>query len=311
VQQLQTDATSANPSHQVPSSLGTITKPRVWTVFLAAVVTTVVGFGATAVYIIIAGVILVASGSSRDPARITELVLENPNIIIPSFAIMGISTLFVTAICCLLSPERLQNRLSLKSSLFGLKAYIAAIAVTFGASIASSQLAGAFTNFDSPTLKLIERHLRSANSFMFALAAILIAGLAPVAEEAFFRGYMQTRLRSRWGAHWAIAISAISFGLFHADPVQTPFAIVMGVALGYVAECAGSIRPAIVCHMFNNLVSVIGSRFTDDEKQTSVEWIVVAVGIAASVSGVHWLRREARAKSPESATESLMSSSAG
>lgn len=276
----------ANPS---PPNLAVPEKPRIWTVFLAFVTVVIVGLVAGVVYLAIAS--LVVGGLSANPSAKIRGVLENPNIIIPSFAISGITALVLTAICCALSPERMWDRLSLRSSRFGARGYVAAVVLVYGTSLAAGQLIQPFTDTKSPTLKLIDGHLRSADGFMFAVAVVIIAGLAPIAEEVFFRGYMQTRLRRRWGSGWAIGITALAFGAFHLDPVQSPFAMAIGVALGYVTERTGSIRPAIVCHIINNMIAVVGTKLPENQQQ-STSWPAFAVGIIACASGVMWFRRK-------------------
>ena len=54
------------------------------------------------------------------------------------------------------------------------------------------------------------------------------------------------------------------FGLLHADPVHTPFAVVLGVYLGWLTEVTGSVRGAVAGHLVNNVLSVwaaLGSSF--------------------------------------------------
>jgi membrane protease YdiL (CAAX protease family) len=89
------------------------------------------------------------------------------------------------------------------------------------------------------------------------LAAVVVVGLlAGTAEELFFRGFLQTRLRQRWGPLLAIVFTAVVFGLFHCDLLHTPLAAIIGVYLGWMTERVGSVRPAIAAHVINNVVSV-------------------------------------------------------
>jgi hypothetical protein len=90
------------------------------------------------------------------------------------------------------------------------------------------------------------------------LAAVLVIGLlAGTGEELFFRGYVQTRLRRRWGVWPAILATSVLFGLVHLDPWHSPVAAVIGVTLGWIAELSGSVRPAIVAHVVNNVLAVV------------------------------------------------------
>jgi len=83
---------------------------------------------------------------------------------------------------------------------------------------------------------------------MFLYASVL----APVAEEVLFRGYVLRSLRP-FGKRFAIFGSALLFGLLHGNLLQTPYAFLMGLILGYVT-IEYSIGWAILIHAFNNLV---------------------------------------------------------
>ena len=76
--------------------------------------------------------------------------------------------------------------------------------------------------------------------------------IAPVTEEILFRGLVQSAFRP-YGKRFAILASAFLFGMFHGNLVQTPYALAVGLVLGYVAE-EYSLGWCVVLHMFNNLV---------------------------------------------------------
>ena len=81
----------------------------------------------------------------------------------------------------------------------------------------------------------------------------LYAGLlAPITEEILFRGLIQRSLLP-FGKRFAIFCSAFTFGLFHGNLIQTPYAFLVGLVLGYVAA-EYSIGWAMLLHMINNLL---------------------------------------------------------
>lgn len=75
---------------------------------------------------------------------------------------------------------------------------------------------------------------------------------APIVEELVFRGLILRGLEP-YGKRFAILVSAILFGLFHGNLVQSPYAFVVGLVLGYTAM-EYSVVWAMVLHMLNNLV---------------------------------------------------------
>ena len=103
--------------------------------------------------------------------------------------------------------------------------------------------------FGSSVMPLLESVSGSNDTFSMFLYASVVA---PISEELIFRGYVLRSLRP-YGKRFAIVASALLFGLFHGNLLQTPYAILMGLVLGYVAV-EYSVFWAIALHTFNNLV---------------------------------------------------------
>lgn len=148
-----------------------------------------------------------------------------------------------------------------------------------------------FNRFDKSLMPLLESVSGDSDTFsMFLYASIL----APIAEELLFRGYILRSLRP-YGKKFAIFGSAFLFGLFHGNLLQTPYAFLMGLVLGYVAVEYSAFW-AIVLHMFNNLVLAdLLTRLTENLPLEIVGLInVVLLGGGLAASGVILLvkRRE-------------------
>ena len=136
------------------------------------------------------------------------------------------------------------------------------------------------------------------NFSMFVYATLL----APISEELLFRGLIQRRLMP-YGKRFAILCSALTFGLFHGNLIQTPFAFAVGLVLGYVAA-EYSIGWAILLHMINNLV--LGDTLTQMTKglpEVVAGMIIWAVLVFFAIAAViilirkrenirSWIRKE-------------------
>jgi membrane protease YdiL (CAAX protease family)/uncharacterized RDD family membrane protein YckC len=82
--------------------------------------------------------------------------------------------------------------------------------------------------------------------------------IAPLTEEAFFRGFVFGGLRSRY-SFWVAALSSgLLFGAVHAGTgvEAIPFLAALGVLFAYLYERTGSIWPAVVAHSLNNILAV-------------------------------------------------------
>ena len=96
-------------------------------------------------------------------------------------------------------------------------------------------------------------YMESAGVSTDSLSMVLYVGLgAPIFEEILFRGLVMRSLEP-YGKRMAILVSALLFGFYHGNPVQTPYAFLVGLVLGYVAMEYNMIW-AMVLHMFNNLI---------------------------------------------------------
>ena len=106
-----------------------------------------------------------------------------------------------------------------------------------------------FNLFGISILESMEAATMTSDSFSMFLYLTL---LAPVTEEIFFRGVILRSLEP-YGKKLAILGSAFLFGIFHGNIIQSPYAFLVGLVLGYVTV-EYSIGWAMVLHMFNNLV---------------------------------------------------------
>lgn len=87
---------------------------------------------------------------------------------------------------------------------------------------------------------------------------LLIAILAPISEELFFRGMLFGGLRARMSVLPAALISAAVFGALHATTGITavPPLAIFGVALALLYEKTGSLWPPIMLHFVNNSLAL-------------------------------------------------------
>lgn len=88
--------------------------------------------------------------------------------------------------------------------------------------------------------------------------ALLVAVVAPIAEEFFFRGFFFGALRN-WRGFWPAAIlTGLVFGGIHAASADVEFLLPLaffGFALCWLREQTGSLYPCIVLHCANNSIA--------------------------------------------------------
>lgn len=105
---------------------------------------------------------------------------------------------------------------------------------------------------EQPVMQLFGR-----SSFGFGMAVLFVAVLAPIGEEVFFRGFVYTALRRRWGVGLGIVMSSVIFALFHVVPLLYVPMFIIGAILAVVFEYRKSLAPNIILHGLNNLLALV------------------------------------------------------
>jgi membrane protease YdiL (CAAX protease family) len=98
----------------------------------------------------------------------------------------------------------------------------------------------------------------SVSTFGAIAAGLLIVGVAPVAEEIFFRGFFYGGMRSRLPFALAAGISGAFFGLIHfttGNWAAVAQLAVLGIILCWLYERTGSLIPPIAMHLVNNALA--------------------------------------------------------
>lgn len=273
--------------------------PRVWTVALVVgLLLFLMVAGSGLVFGIWMGVELVLQGKdAAQPATAQALLGEI--IRRPSAAIVGIllNVALMSAFALAaagLSPVPWRERLRLdRPSHFPFTALVLAYVAALLLGHASTDVAqlGGWWREDGPLARFGEL-ARASTPLQFGLMTLVGSLGAGVAEELFFRGYVQTRLVERWGRWPGIALTALAFGLVHMDWVHSSFAFLLGLLLGWVKERAGSIRPTVYVHVANNLLAFIWARWLPSSEGLGSRALVISLALslpalALCVLGLH------------------------
>ena len=89
------------------------------------------------------------------------------------------------------------------------------------------------------------------------LSVLALAVLTPIAEEIFFRGFVQRGLVNRWGPVPGWIVSAAVFSGLHFSPAVLLPVFVTGLLLGALYWRTGSLWPCIAVHAAQNFVAVL------------------------------------------------------
>ena len=147
-------------------------------------------------------------------------------------------------------------------------------------------------------MAVIRRAIESATGPDLFAAVVVIGVLAGSAEEVFFRGYMQGRLRERFTAAVAVVATSVAFALLHLEWIHAGMALALGLWLGFVTERAGSALPAVAAHVINNaLFTLLTALFGTVEGRTLNMFLLAAASVIF-LGCAFWVRRLAGAPPP-------------
>jgi membrane protease YdiL (CAAX protease family) len=263
--------------------------PRLWPVFLVYV----------AAFVGVVAASLVAALVVHDlyPDVPAQAALEGlPGLIaggLASSAVLVLTVLFVTRpllpVTLRLLPGR-ERGVDLAAMIVGTLALGQALD-------SASMLAGVG---QQGAMAMIQRALRGATGPDLFNAVLVIGVMAGAAEETFFRGYMQTRLRARWPAWAAVIVTSVGFALLHLEWIHAALAFVLGVYFGVLTELSGSALPAMACHIINNVLFTMLTAIVGSVEGAHLNAILLAVSALVFVACAAWLRSSLGTPAPPS-----------
>ncbi len=151
--------------------------------------------------------------------------------------------------------------------------------------------------------------LSGGSVLYFVLNLLIVAGLAALSEEIFFRGALQQFLQEKYrSGHVAVWVSALIFSMIHFQFYGFFPRLALGALLGYLFLYTGNLWVPIVVHFINNATVIVLSHFWGDtewmksleESELTVPFAVMA---AASVAFTILLFRNYRKRNARRVTD--------
>lgn len=128
-----------------------------------------------------------------------------------------------------------------------------------GAAVAGSVFLGAMQElvFGTPVTEqdAIVDLVASGDPVMLGLLAVVAVGLAPMTEEALFRGLFFRRLRVRASVAAAWILPAVVFAVAHWNPVGLAIYLWLGLVFAHAYSRTGRLSAAILTHAGANAIT--------------------------------------------------------
>jgi uncharacterized protein len=208
--------------------------------------------------VIIAGVLasvsvvsdVLALNSGLAPSVLGSVVI----LTITQLAMLGVGALFVAAPRALAGLRLLPERGLWRSIGLGL---LLAIPAWIGAQLLAGIVVRLLEPFGMrPEEGLAETAIRVVDP---AVLMVAVVGVAPIAEEIFFRGVVYNAWLREYGARRALIGSAVLFALIHGSVFVMLPIFGLGIALALLYRATGSLPAAIAMHAgFNAITLALG-----------------------------------------------------
>ncbi len=88
----------------------------------------------------------------------------------------------------------------------------------------------------------------------FLFGIVFYGVISPLAEELLFRGLIYNRMKQFFSVKTAMVASSLMFGMYHGNPVQALYGILLGLLIVYSYEVTESFLSPLLVHSVANVV---------------------------------------------------------
>ena len=182
----------------------------------------------------------------------------------------------------MLSPQPIGQRLLLVKGRYSIWTWFMFAMATPCVAMIANMIVSNLNRQPSQQLEMLEKMFQMQSQQSILLLLFMMSVVPGIAEELLFRGYLQGRLLERLTPFWAIAISTSIFAAAHMDPQHAIGVIPLGMWLGVVAWRAGSVWPAVLCHIANNAFAIFASLFAKHADEMATVGVLGLLVLACS-----------------------------
>ncbi|MBR3863523.1 MAG: CPBP family intramembrane metalloprotease [Clostridia bacterium] len=233
---------------------------------------------------VIFNVIIVSMGLNEDESFLNSALYTHLSFAIPALS-LGIIVFYT------LKRQNLDFALTLCFKRCQTKYYLLAIAFAFASLFGLGWLNEQFIYFlESLGFKISSVTLPNSSIGDYILCIITVCVLPAFFEECIFRGLILNGCK-RLGDYFAVVLCAVLFSLYHKNPAQTIYQLIIGGVLTLLTLRSGSILPAILYHFINNFYLVTYNQFVSPSFifEPWLQILLMLLGIAVFVVSLLYL----------------------
>lgn len=116
------------------------------------------------------------------------------------------------------------------------------------------------------SVKSFDQTFQSSTTIVAYLWSFLsVAILGPIVEELIFRGVLFSGINRYVSGFWTVIITAVYFGLWHSNPMQVLYTILLGLGFGFAYATTRNIWFPMLIHLVNNMISQLPPSLENNE----------------------------------------------
>lgn len=127
----------------------------------------------------------------------------------------------------------------------------------------------------------------------FWIGLICYGFITAFAEEVAFRGILYTGVRRLVNAKFALVVSAVIFGVYHGNEIQSFYAFIIGCLIAYAYEYFGTFWVTVLIHVLANVLAYCFT-YALQEMPGLLNAPMCIVSLAAALIGIgllHWKKK--------------------
>lgn len=144
---------------------------------------------------------------------------------------------------------------SYRNILSGVTAYIFILPILM-AILVLSMLFLDRIGYKAPPQPVFDMFFEEKRSGVIIFLTVFISALGPVTEEIFFRGFLYSAVKKRFGVIAGALLSGALFSVLHANIVGLISIMILGVLMAFLYEATGSLVTSITVHILHNSIIV-------------------------------------------------------
>lgn len=142
-----------------------------------------------------------------------------------------------------------------KNVLSGVTAYIFILPILIAVLILSMLVLEA-AGYKPPPQPVFDMFFEERRNNVILFLTIFVSILGPVIEEIFFRGFLYSAVRKRFGVLLGVLLSSALFSMLHTNITGFLPIMILGVLMAFLYEITGSLIAPMTVHILHNSIIV-------------------------------------------------------